>query len=963
MDPHVNAFLDAVSERHIRRLGPADYLAVQHLLQRRPDLSRDELRAALASLLATNRDQWRQMANLFDRFAAPLPEERRASISPDARPTWKSALHNLPHQWRLAGLMVVLGLALTLAVGLLLWQPQVQDSSDTSSPLPKTEQTTHETRWILREVTPAQTQTLDLPPQRRPWDYRDGWTITLAAVLVLLGLRWLMLPGMVVRSRRQQSEQRRQHVARERRRLAQQAERQHAPLALTYHVVRHAPMEATAVDDAATLLGRLFHTGLSDDLDVAATVRTSIDAGGRFVPVYAEFPVGRGFTVLVDTERGDSPWLLGIRWVLERWAALGVRFEVYEFQFDPQFVTAQATHTTSTFANLARRVRGEPLLVISRTLSTQGLQGWADWLDDIDAWPVKAWLDPDPRPLRERRREREEIGKLEQLGLRRFPFSPRGLRALARYFSEAGEGVTVPPWPDLPPLNNLQVAEGLRTWALLAALVPDASWDQLDAIRRYFPELVAVLPEPYHVQRLIEWVMREDGVRQAESENGRTLVLSDALVERLIREQRQRDAAKPKAQRLETRGRQLLLHQLDATPPQDELLRQLWEAKRVSHLLYLQPEQAMESLHELLDGAAGTEVLQAVEAELDREVMATVFEPGMRGRLSVLAGRAADRLRLMDLLGGSRRSWMLAVSATAMAIVGLLMAGIGFDAGSWLLILPPSGRDILVSPAVWQVDKIGRVIRDTLADGTLGPEMVVIPQGELMMGSPASEHRRDDDEIQHRVRITRPFAMGKYEVTFAEYDRFAEQTQREMPYDQRWGRGNRPVINVSWYDATAYAKWLSEQTGKRYRLPTEAEWEYAARAETSTAYSFGNDASQLQAYAWCGDVALDRTQPVDSLIPNPWGLYHMHGNVWEWVQDRYGQYDLDVSMPITWKTVASNATTAVVNPGGPPSGSLHVFRGGGWDSGAGSCRSASRNGGVPGYAYLIRGFRLLRHLD
>lgn len=157
MDSHVNAFLDAVSERRIRRLGPADYLAVQHLLQRRPDLSRHELRAALASLLATNRDQWRLMANLFDQYAAPLPAERRAStsISPDEQSTWRGTLQNLPRHWRLAGMMGVLGLAIFLATGLLLWQPQEKDTGDTSSSSPKTEQTAHDTRWIVREVTPA----------------------------------------------------------------------------------------------------------------------------------------------------------------------------------------------------------------------------------------------------------------------------------------------------------------------------------------------------------------------------------------------------------------------------------------------------------------------------------------------------------------------------------------------------------------------------------------------------------------------------------------------------------------------------------------------------------------------------------------------------------------------------------------------------------------------------------------
>lgn len=129
----------------------------------------------------------------------------------------------------------------------------------------------------------------------------------------------------------------------------------------------------------------------------------------------------------------------------------------------------------------------------------------------------------------------------------------------------------------------------------------------------------------------------------------------------------------------------------------------------------------------------------------------------------------------------------------------------------------------------------------------LVPESVVILAGEFMMGSPASDKARGRNERQHRVAITKAFAIGKHEVTFEEYDRFCEATGRAKPADEGWGRGQWPVINVSWHDAMAYAAWLSAQTGHRYRLPTEAEWEFAARAGTSTAYWWGNTAGQNNA--------------------------------------------------------------------------------------------------------------------
>ncbi|MEN8220290.1 MAG: SUMF1/EgtB/PvdO family nonheme iron enzyme [Pseudomonadota bacterium] len=146
----------------------------------------------------------------------------------------------------------------------------------------------------------------------------------------------------------------------------------------------------------------------------------------------------------------------------------------------------------------------------------------------------------------------------------------------------------------------------------------------------------------------------------------------------------------------------------------------------------------------------------------------------------------------------------------------------------------------LVSPS--KVEDGGKVFQDRLKDGSFGPEMVWIPAGSFRMGDIQGGGWNSEKPV-HRVSIRQGFAMGRYEVTFAEYDKFAEATGREKPSDLGWGRGNRPVINVSWHDAVAYTQWLSQQTGKKYRLPTEAEWEYAARAGTETKYWWGNTAS------------------------------------------------------------------------------------------------------------------------
>ena len=164
------------------------------------------------------------------------------------------------------------------------------------------------------------------------------------------------------------------------------------------------------------------------------------------------------------------------------------------------------------------------------------------------------------------------------------------------------------------------------------------------------------------------------------------------------------------------------------------------------------------------------------------------------------------------------------------------------------------------------------------------PEMVVIPAGSFLMGCLSGSCYRN--EPVHSVRIA-SFEMSKYEVTFEEYDAFTDTTGRERTDDEGWGRGRRPVINVSWHDAVAYTQWLSSQTGKNYRLPSEAEWEYAARAGSTTRYSWGNDIGRNRANCdGCGSQWDDRqTAPVGSFRDNRWGLHDMHGNVEEWVQD------------------------------------------------------------------------------
>ncbi len=229
------------------------------------------------------------------------------------------------------------------------------------------------------------------------------------------------------------------------------------------------------------------------------------------------------------------------------------------------------------------------------------------------------------------------------------------------------------------------------------------------------------------------------------------------------------------------------------------------------------------------------------------------------------------------------------------------------------------------------------------------PEMVVLPAGDFMMGSPDTDKDAQDyEKPRHKVTIGYRFAVGRYPVTFEEYDRFCEtagvKQWVKQPGDQGWGRGRRPVINVSRDDAKAYVDWLSKQTGKSYRLLSEAQWEYACRAGAATRYSSGDCITEKDAN--CNDN-VGKTTEVGSYNPNPWGLFDMHGNVWEWVEDvGHDTYEGAPDDGGAW------------TKGGDRN--RRVLRGGSWDFDSRYLRSADRSGYNSDLRSYCIGLRLAR---
>jgi formylglycine-generating enzyme required for sulfatase activity/energy-coupling factor transporter ATP-binding protein EcfA2 len=326
------------------------------------------------------------------------------------------------------------------------------------------------------------------------------------------------------------------------------------------------------------------------------------------------------------------------------------------------------------------------------------------------------------------------------------------------------------------------------------------------------------------------------------------------------------------------------------------------------------------------DSAAAYE--RAVQAERQR----VEHELAQANRLAEEAAKReeAERARAEAADRARRRQRLFSLALLILLLVGSIV--------TWL----------------WQkgynLNQAGQKVMSVFVGIQVLPEMVPVPGGTFQMGDveKLGELWRNP---MHPVTI-KPFAMGKYEVTFDEYDAFAITTGRRLPQDQGWGRERRPAINVSWEDAKAYAQWLSQKTGTRYRLPSEAEWEYAARSGAKQeAWAGTSKNSDLDHYAVSFQNSGNRTAEVGTKQANAFGLHDLSGNVWEWVEDcSHGTYARAPSDGSGWLEADGGDCNQ------------RVIRGGSWSGTPGGLRASGRNGGPAGDRGSSLGFRLVQDI-
>ena len=960
LDPR--SMLDVV--RIIDLVGEENTEALAHSLASRLTHEPDQYDSILKALLACGPDPVAPAAA----DSRPHPLQRPKEPAPDEPPTHPRRTWHIPGLSQLPGegwvaLLSLCSLVLVLGLPFLI-RPEPPPPPPPPPPTTTLPPTTR--LEPIEDSRRSQSSIREERPITRPGPPWLIYTLILGGVAVLvIGAAWWGAPSRY-----------RDLLGRARARARAQREtwgEQGHVSAVPYHIERVTPFAPAHIDDAATILGRLFRRDPGAEIDVPATITATIDAGGRITPVHATSRLREHLLVLVDRESRQHPYLDGVESLLARWRRLGLRVLRYDYHN-----TLTSLHPERgpelTLDTLRSQTEGLPLLVFSRMRGARGYQGRVALTRALDPWPVRAWLDLDPTPLAERDRERRRLAlTLEHSGLPRYPFTAVGLLAAARGLAEGFPRNRLA--LASPPAGGLDTA--LMVWAGTVACVPDASWAQLDALRRHFAGFAELTPDhtpldARDLERLLVWVSDHDYHSGALGE-GERLYFTPAGRRALLKALRRHDKMSwpsDRDARYEARARALLRKQLLAADLGDDPYRRaLRDMKVAIHDASLDPALADALLPGFADKAVAYELIDHLADELAVQAEGAAFDTPWSARTSeaiaafVQGDHGKDRARLPDLLGLPRLGTRQALAAAALVLA---------SAGSWALwwTTRPTMHVVeqtrtIETPPTWKVVTVSG--RDPLvALAAVAPmKFRKLPGGTFEMGSPANEKDRSDDERLHSVEVS-AFELAETEVTNAQWKAVMGTSPSNCDYGCA---DNQPVQTVTWVMAVEYLNKLTahentgltacyEQTGDDwawiqgctgYRLPTEAEWEYAARAGTKTAYSFGDAPAKLGEYAWFTENSGDKTHPVGEKLPNPWELHDMHGNVWEWVWDRYD-----------YKYGDNDNDKVTRDPRGPQNGDRRVLRGGSFRLVPGGLRSAFRYWVGPTHAYGNNGFRCAR---
>lgn len=1021
LDPaKLHAFLLRV-DREVLRLGTREHVVAEQIASeaRVQGFSLDTLGDALASALATDRDEWQEIRRLFGELNAP-------------------SQRTPPSRWPLALAVALCALGLATLLLLKLCGDTKGPERDAGVPEPSVEALVDlgapdmsppvADLGCTRQGIEAGTQTSEVeePIERVELQTAEWLGLAMGSfLLALLGIILVRLRSYLRRqleeliertraarkARKAQQEQQQAAGQAQHDQLAQEAVETGKPTRPPYRIDLQPPIGTETVEDCATLLGRAYQAQAGDELDIEATLATTLEQGGAVQPVFLPRRAVRELVVAYDgTAR---PYLPGFLKLVTRWQRLGVQLTLLQFERHPSTLhPPESRERTIELAELTRQDAGASLVLFASRLMLRSHGRDLGWPQALRGFLVRAWLDPDPRLPEEREENTQaELDVLQPL-LPRFPFTQDGLLALSRYIGRPEEGAHPPPWAPPAPLSDPGMARWIELWLALGAQVPDAAMEQFEAVRQKL--LAKELPDPRSIGRLLERLRNLLG--SDFNPTKATVELSAArrlvLLLKLLKEE----------PGLFRRGFALLLESLGSEPklaPGDKpgllhyeyLYRRRWyevgqalaggqSAAGMLEELYGTPahekvQEALQIAKGLADGETVVEEIVEAEQRIERLGFREARLPrlGMQSAAlaALLCGGVIGGLRLMKqwpretvrvkqtrlaqviderVVCPERRKKIEELGPVAVqqpepppprqpvikrasprlqrppplspkaAPDGGILAGAGSrpDAGT---ASPP---DLAPPPDLARPPSVA-----------YRPKMIPIRPGPFLMGGEYS-----DEKPQHEVVLTVPFEMSETEVTQGQYK--AVMGTNPSRFQTGAEADQRPVETVSFVDAARYCNKLSQLEGREtcyqisgeqvqwpkkqgcrgYRLPTEAEWEYAARAGQRTEYA-GSD--KIDEVAWISKNAGGETHPVGKKRPNAWGLYDLSGNVWEWVWDWYADsYEL----------------ADKENPSGPQGGSERVVRGGSWGLVAVLARVADRDWFAPAYRVFSVGFRLAR---